>query len=176
MKTKILPIILLTVAVIASSCKKLDNLLTFYIPLETEITIENNTGINLPFEIPTPDITTNSDKEFKNNNTKTDLVKNVSLEELKLTIVSPSDITFSFLKSVHIYISTNSDDEVVLAYKEDIDSDAKSIELTPTNNKLDKYIKAESYKLRTKVVTRETLTKDITVKINMKFKVTADPL
>ncbi len=176
MKTKILPIILLTVAVIASSCKKLDNLLTFYIPLETEITIENNTGINFPFEITTPDITTNSDNEFKNNNTVANLVKDISLDELKLTITSPSDITFSFLKSFHIYISTNSDDEVELAYKEDIDSDAKSIELTTTDKKLDEYIKAESFKLRTKVVTQEALTQDVTVKINMKFKITADPL
>ena len=130
----------------------------------------------MPFEIPTPDITTNSEQELNNNNTKANLVKDVSLEELKLTIVSPSGKTFSFLKSVEIYISTNDDDEVLLADKNDIQSNAESIDLSTTDNKLDKYIKAESYKLRTKVVTRETLTQDIRIKINMKFKVTADPL
>jgi len=77
---------------------------------------------SLPFEIPTPDITTNSEQELNNNNTKANLVKDVSLEELKLTIVSPSGKTFSFLKSVHIYISTNDDDEVELAYKDNIES------------------------------------------------------
>ncbi len=176
MKTKNLLFILFTMAVIASSCKKIDELLTFYIPLETEITIENNIGISSPFEIPTPDVTTNSDKEFENNNTAGNLIKDISLEELKLTITSPSDKTFSFLKSVHIYISTDDDDEVELAYKDDIESEAESIDLITTDKKLDKYIKAESYKLRTEVVTRETLTQDVTVKINMKFKITADPL
>jgi hypothetical protein len=47
--------------------------------------------------------------------------------------------------------------------------------LTPTSEKLDKYIKASSYKLRTEAVIKESLTTDITVKADMKFQVTADP-
>jgi hypothetical protein len=45
-----------------------------------------------------------------------------------------------------------------------------------TNARLDKYIKADKYKIRTQVTLKETLTKDVTVKADMRFRVTADPL
>jgi alanine dehydrogenase len=130
----------------------------------------------LPVEIPTPDITTNSDEEFSNNGTRSDLVKEVYLSNLVLSIKSPEDKTFSFLKSIHIYIRTNDSDEVELAYKDNVNSDAKFINLDLTHERLDKYIKADSYKLRTEVSTRETLTQDVTIVVDMSFKVTADPL
>jgi hypothetical protein len=61
-----------------------------------------------------------------------------------------------------------------LAYKDDINSTSNTLTLT-TTEKLDKYIKASSYKLRTEAVIKETLPTDITVKADMKFRVTADP-
>jgi hypothetical protein len=60
-----------------------------------------------------------------------------------------------------------------LAYKDDINSTSNT--LTLTLEKLDKYIKASSFKLRTEAVIKETLTTDITVKADIKFRVTADP-
>lgn len=131
--------------------------------------------LNLATEIITPDVTTNSSSEFKNNNTKADLVKDVKLKELKLTITDPSDKTFTFLKSIRLYISTDANDEIELAYSDQINSTSNTIDLTCTSEKLDKYIKASSYKIRTKAVIKETITKDVTVKSDMKFKVTADP-
>jgi hypothetical protein len=97
------------------------------------------------------------------------------LKELKLTITNPTDKTFSFLKSIHLYISTDANDEIELAYLEDISSTTNVLNLTVSGAKLDKYIKAPSYKIRTKAVIKETLTKDIKVKAEMKFRVTADP-
>jgi len=175
MKTKVVYSILFII-LIFSSCKKVKDLLTFYVEDETEIVIESSAPYALPIEIPTPDITTNSEEEFSNNGTNADLVKDVYLSSLSLSIKSPEDKTFSFLKSIHIYIRTNDSDEVELAYKDDISSDVKLINLETTDNQLDRYIKADSYKLRTEVTTRETLTQDITIVVKMKFKVTADPL
>jgi len=160
-----------------SSCKKINQLLTFTVNDTSEVTIDANPlPITLPFEIWTPPITTNSDEEFQNNNTKSSLVKDVYITHLYLKIKSPSDKTFSFLKSMAIYISTNDDDEIELAHKDNISSDAKEIQLTVTSARLDTYIKADSYKLRTEVTTRETLTEKVTIGIDMSFKVTADPL
>ena len=161
---------------ITSGCKKLDDLLTFAITDETTFTLENASPLDLPFEVQTPDITTNSSQEFRNNNTRADLVKDVRLEEVKLTLVSPSGKTFSFLKSIQIFISTDGNDEIVLASRNDISSTASTLDLETTNEKLDAYVKASSYKLRTSVITRETLTQDIDIKMNLKFKVTADAL
>lgn len=158
------------------SCNKIDDLLTFSISDETQFTVSSGLPINLPFEIATPDVTTNSSAEFSNNNTRADLVKDIRLTELKLTVINPTDKTFSFLKAVHLYISTNSNDEIELASLDNINTTSNNINLICSGSKLDQYVKAGNYKIRTQVTTKETLTQDIDVKVNMTFKVTADPL
>lgn len=174
MKTKTIAITAL-IFLLTISCNEVDKLLTFTISDETSFKVDAGSSLNIPFEIPTPDVTTNSTTEFNNNNTNVDLVKDVKLDELKLTITDPADKTFSFVKSVHMYISTNSSDEIELAYQDNISSTTNTLNLTCTTEKLDKYIKAQSYKIRTSVTIRETLTKEVTIKARMSFKVTADP-
>jgi hypothetical protein len=67
------------------------------------------------FSVVTPDVTTNSN----NNNTKADLVKDVTLTSLKLTITNPTIKHLVFLKSVTLYISTDANDEIELAFLDD---------------------------------------------------------
>lgn len=159
---------------LAISCSVVDSLLTFTIDNQTSVTIPAGFPVNTPidFSIETP---SNSSTVFENNNTNADRVKDVRLKELKMTITDPTDKSFSFLKSIHIYISTNGTDEIELAYLDNINSVSNTISLTPTTEKLDKYVKASSFRLRVKAVTKETVTQDITVKADMKFQVTADP-
>lgn len=175
MKYRFLLISVLT-AISLTACEVVDNLLTFTVRDESTFTVNSGLPFNSPFEVPTPDVTTNSTSEFENNKTKAELVKDVKLKELKLSIINPTDKTFSFLKAVHIYISTNSSDEIELAYLDNISATTNTINLICTSNKLDQYIKANSYKLRTQVTTRETLTQDVEIKSNMTFRITADPL
>lgn len=158
------------------SCNKIDDLLTFRIKHQNTIVLESSIPIASPLEIITPDIETNSNQEFQNNNTRADLVKDVKLESLKLTITDPEDKTFSFLKSIKIYISADGVPEIELASQENINSTTNTLDLETTNEKLDPYVKASSYNLRTAVVTKETLTSDVSVRANLTFKVTAEPL
>jgi len=174
MKSKLIAITLL-LAVFFTSCNAIDDLLSFTISNEATIQIKSTSPINLPTEIITPDVTTNSSAEFKNNKTEAGLVKDVKLKSLNLTITTPDGKTFTFLKSIHLYISTTDSDEIELAYQDNITETTNMIELISTNAKLDKYIKADKYKIRTQVTLKETLTKDVTVKADMKFGVTADP-
>ena len=157
------------------SCSVIDKLLTFTVSNQTKFKIGVGFPLNIANGIPTPDVTTNSSTDFENNNTKASLVKDVKLKELKLSITDPTDKTFSFLKSIHIYISTDANDEIELAYLDNISVTTNTLTLTPTSEKLDQYIKASSYKLRTVAVTKETITSDVTIKADMKFTVTADP-
>ncbi|RLD53309.1 MAG: hypothetical protein DRI94_00240 [Bacteroidetes bacterium] len=173
MKTKVILSVLLIGIVLTISCKKL---LTFDISDSTTTTVDANIlPFQLPVELPTPDVTTNSENEFAQNDTKVELVKEIILKKLELTITSPSDKTFSFLKSIEIYISADGEDEMKLAWNDDVQSNAKNIELETTNSALDKYVKKDKYKLRTKVVTKETLTQSVDIKIDFTFQVTADP-
>ena len=156
------------------SCKKIDDLLTFTINVENNFTIGASGPINIPFEILTPQVTTNSTQQFQNNNSDVNRVKDIKLKKVDLQIVSPSGKTFSFLESVHIYVSTNANDEIELAYLDNISTTATSISLIPTSASLDKYVKASSYSLRTKIVTKQALTQNVEVKNLCQFQVTAN--
>ncbi|MCF8338375.1 MAG: hypothetical protein K9I74_10390 [Bacteroidales bacterium] len=174
---KLITIVALTLAMTLSSCDEVDELLTFTFNNETNFTIENQTETDVPFDIPTPDITTNSSQEFKNNNTASDLVKEINLNQMTLTITSPDDFTFSFLKSLQIYISTDEEDETEIAYKDDIPEDATSIEMETHGDKdLSPYVKGDTYDLRFEAVIRKVITQDVTIKAEMEYKVRADPL
>ena len=174
MKSKLIAITFLF-SLFLTSCDAIEDLLSFTISNEASIQIKSTSPINLPTEIITPDVTTNSSSEFKNNKTEAGLVKDVKLKSLKLSITNPDGKTFTFLKSIHLYISTTDSDEIELAYQDNINETTNMLDLISTNAKLDKYIKADKYKIRTQVTLKETLTKDVTVKAAMKFGVTADP-
>jgi hypothetical protein len=162
------------IVLLTGACEELDKLLTFTISDRTAIQIESTSPLNLPLEIPTPAVTSNSEQQFTNNNTRADLVKDVKLQKLKLTITDPPSKTFSFLNTIRIFISTDQYDEIELASLENIPAGSNSIELTPTEQKLDTYIKAPSYNLRTEVTMDETLTETVNVEVDLKFLVTAD--
>ena len=162
-----------------TACEKVDKLLTFYIEDEQTIEIPSQftNGFPLGALIPLSPVAvnTNSEAEFENNETHADLVKDVSLDNLKLTLADPNQ-NFDFLKDIEIFISNDQNEELRIAFYNDIPLGQNAIELNSTNAKLDKYIKAPSYKIITKARLRKAIANDITIKANMRFKVTADPL
>lgn len=163
-------------AMLTVACSEVDDLLTFNIRNSTEITVPSASPFNLPFDIPVGEVATNSSQEFENNNTAVEYVKNVSLKELDLSVVSPKNQNFDFLKSIHLYISTNDQDEVEVAFAENIPKGVTSVEMETTGVQLDKYIKAPKYNLRSKVVVREINTQDVKIQADLTFKVTANIL
>jgi hypothetical protein len=174
MMTKKSILICLAVIVIFG-CDEMDKLLTFRINDRTSITVESNASpIALPIQIPTPDVTSNSQQQYENNNTAASLVKDVKLEQLKLTITDPATKTFSFLKTIRIFISSDQSNELELASAENIAANASIVDLIPTKEKLDTYLKASSYNLRTEVTTDETLTESVDIQVDLKFVVTAN--
>jgi hypothetical protein len=164
----------LAVLTVFFACKKIEQWLTFYVSNETSVTIPATTPVNLPVNISTPDVTSNSAQQFKNNNSNINLVKDIRLNNLSMSITNPANQTFSFLKSIHLYISTDSTNEIELAYLDSIPPTASSISLLTTQLALDSYVKASTYKLRTQAVCRQVLTQNTTVDIKLKFKVTAN--
>ncbi|WP_114782850.1 hypothetical protein [Botryobacter ruber] len=165
-------------ALLGASCKKFSNLLTFYINHEESIYVPATVALPIGGILPVSPVpvTTNSKDTFKNNKTSADLVKDVSLDRLVLTITDPQQQTFDFLQSIEIYITTDGNDEVLLAHLNQIPANATSLTLISSNAKLDKYIKADTYTIRTKATLAKPLAKDTTIKAAMRFKVTADPL
>ncbi len=166
------PLLLLLATV---GCKKIDKLLTFNIEDSQNIKVSRS----LPFEQVVPltplSVPTKSEERFSNEGTRADLVKKVTLTQLTLTITDPSSQNFDFLKLVRIYISTDSNDKILLASLDQVPQGVKTISLQPTNAVLDKYIKAKSYTLTTEAQIKP-ISQDITLRCDTRFKVTADPL
>jgi hypothetical protein len=155
-----------------ASCNKIDDLLTFTISNTDSLTIPASSALNLPIDFLMPDNTTNSSEAFSNNNTDANHVKNIYLKSLQLTITSPNQ-NFNFLKSITIYISTDSSNEIELAALDSIPQNVTSIALVPTSTALDQYVKASSYNLRTQIVTDQNLSQAVNVRVDSKFQVTA---
>ena len=173
----IVPFSLLLLVVINTSCKKIKKTTTFSILDSTEFIIPASTQLNVPVEINTREVTTSSSQYFSDNKTNAALVKDIKLSALRLNITDPTGETFSFLKSIKIYIYGNGQPEVLMASKEDITNDASNpLDLETGNAKLDAYIKSNAYSLRYELVTDEIFSNDITIQTNLTYSVTASPL
>ncbi|MEJ8801293.1 hypothetical protein [Pontibacter sp. H249] len=158
------------------ACDKIDDLLTFYIEENETIEIKSYFPVGTVAPISPIPITTNSNEDFKNNKTRAELVKDVTLNKLELEITDPQTENFNFLKKIEIYISAEGQDDVKIAYLEQVPQNVSKIELVSTNAKLDKYIKGDSYTIGTRATLAKAVTKDVTIEASMRFKVTADPL
>lgn len=167
----LLPLVLLAFF----SCKKFAQLLTFEISDSQDIKIPASGLIDAPFISPVP-VTMSNQQTFENNNTAANLVKDVRLSKLTLTIADPATENFDFLKSIKIYIGTDDTDKVLLASQDNIPAGVSTIELISNNAKLDKYITASSYTLYTEVALRSNVAQELTIRADSKFTVTADPL
>ncbi|MBF9255510.1 hypothetical protein I2I11_19585 [Pontibacter sp. 172403-2] len=158
------------------SCDAIDDLLTFYINHDETITIASNFPVGQLVPLTPVTVTTNSEESFKNNKTRAELVKDVTLDKLTLTITDPQGGNFDFLKRIELYISSDNKPEVKLAGLDAVPQNVSQIELQSTNAELDEYIKSDSYTIRTEAVLAKPVSSDITIKADMRFKATADPL
>jgi len=114
-------------------CKKIDKLTQFNLEYNETITIPSTTIINLPFNLITPDIESNSESSFAVNDTRKELIEEIILKKLALNLESPEDSDFGFLKSIEIYISADDLADVKIAWKNEISaSPGKYIELETT--------------------------------------------
>lgn len=157
-----------------AGCKRIDKLTQFNIEIDDIVVVPSSTGINLPFNIITPDISTNSESTFEVNDTRKDLVEKIVLTKLVLTINTPTNEDFSFLNSINIYISADGLSEVQVAWKDSISGNGeKTINLDVSNADLQEYIKKDKFSFRLNAVTDEILATDYQIAIHSVFFVDA---
>ncbi len=168
-------ILLLLVLSMLFSCKdSLDRLTMFDMDFRETVAIQSSTGINLPFNVFTPDITTNSEASFANNNTRKDLIEDIRLKQLKMTITSPTSGDFSFLKSIALYMNAEALPEVLIGSKDNIpDNEGNILELDISDVNFKEYIKKDKISIRLSTVTDELITQDHQIEIYSLFRVDA---
>jgi len=158
-------------------CDELDKLTQFNLTYNTSYTVPSSTGIDLPLNLFTPDVSTNSESKFENNNTAKNLVEEIMLKELHLTLTSPSGGDFNFLKSVTIYIDAEGVDEQRIAWKENIpNDDLTQLSLETSGADLKAFIKKDEFNLRVNTVTDEVIESDHEIDVETVFRVNAKVL
>lgn len=171
-----LNILIISLAFILFGCKKFDKLTQFYVTFDETAVVPATAGVNFPFNILTPDVETNSESTFEVNDTRKDLIEEIILTTLDLTISSPSDADFSFLEFLSVYIKADGLDEVKIAWKETIPQTTKVLKLDLTGADLKEYIKSDKFTLRLNTKTDETINSDHHIKIHSAFYVDAKVL
>lgn len=167
-------IFLVSLLLLTVSCEEANELTKFDIEYDKSFTVPATLGIDTPLSIPTPDITTNYQEKFSGNDTKKDLVEEIYMKDLTLTVQTPSSADFSFLKSLTIYINAEGMEETEIASRESISNDIGStLEMETSGVDLKEYIFKDSFNLRTKVTTDETISEDHEINAAMVFTVDA---
>ena len=141
MKLKLIATALLFLSVL-SGCKKAKEFTQFNIEYDESVIIQSSAGINLPFDVLTPDMETNSSSKFESNDTRKDKIEEIKLTKLNLTLTSPSSGDFTFLKSIDVYISADGLDEIKLAWIDNVpETVGKFLELSVSDIDFKEYIK-----------------------------------
>lgn len=154
-----------------ASCGRLG---TFKVDHSVDVVIPSQVGVNLPFNINSPEVETNSEATFASEGTSTKHVRSIQMEELKFSIVSPSSANFDFLNEIEVFISATGMSEVRVAYKTDIpETNLKSFFCDIEEVNLKDYISKENFSLRVRTVTDQMIFQDIQVRIDQKYKVRA---
>jgi len=141
------------------------------------VVVPATAGISLPFNLLTPETETNSEMEFSINDTRKDLVEEIRLTSLTLTVSSPANSDFSFLSSIDVFISADGLAEERIAWNNAVPANAgTTLQLATTTTDLKEYIKKDRFKLRLNTVTDEFLTQDHHIAIHSVFFVDAEIL
>lgn len=160
--------------ILLTGCDKINELTQFNVEYNQTVVIPSSTGINLPFNIFTPDIESNSASTFSSKNTNKDLIQKIILTEMKLTLSSPENGDFGFLKTIEIFISAEGVPEQRIAWKENVPDDIdKNLQLETSNMDLKEFIKKEKFKLRLRTVTDKIISSDHHIEVSSVFFVDA---
>lgn len=170
-------LVLAAILIPFTSCEKVDEFTMFDMNFSSSISVPASSGLNLPFNLFSPDMETNSETTFGSNNTNKELIEEVTLTEMKLTITSPNNQRFDFLESITLYINADGLGEVEIASATNIpDNIGTELTLTPTENNLKEYITKDKFTIRANTVTDEFINEDININIDSKFHVDAKVL
>ena len=173
-------LIIAVLAVITASCNlfnKLDELTKFDLPYNSSVNIEASVNLPIPagqvLTIPTPPITTNSEKQFEVNKTAKNLIEEIKLKEMTLKVKTPENGNFDFMKSIKLYISAEDLDDTLIASANDIPKGSKEISLTVEDVDLTPYITGNEISFKVTTVTGEIVTQDMQIDIHSVFHVDA---
>ena len=169
--------VLVPLLFLAPSCKQVDKFTQFELEYRTTAIIPSSSAVNLPFNVFTPDIESNSATNYELNDTRKDRIEQVILQQAELEITSPENGDFGFLKALRVFLSAEGEEEKLVAFKENIPEDiGKKLILETSGENVKQIMGKETFQMRLETVTDELLTRDHEVNVYAKFFVDAELL
>lgn len=142
-------------------CRQFEDLARFELEYTTNVTVPSAGGINLPVNINTPPVATNTESKLENNSTRPDLVEEIFLTSMTIELTSPEGEDFSFLENITIYISADGMEEKEVSYLRPVpQSSGSKISLNVTDDNLRSYLLKDEFSLRVNVTTDEVISQD----------------
>ncbi|HET8735508.1 MAG TPA: hypothetical protein VFM69_02810 [Pricia sp.] len=163
----------LSILLTVTACDKVDNFTKFDLEYQSNVVIPGSTGVDLPFDVLTPEMETDSESQFEVNDTRKDLIEEIKLTELQMIITSPSDGDFGFLKSIEVHISAEGLDEIKIAEEEITENIGNTLDVDVLDIDLKEYVKKDRFNLRLNTVTDEIIDADHEIEVNSTFFVDA---
>ncbi len=174
---KILLVLSALALLAAPGCKKARELINFQITDSQSFTVPSGLPVPPGVLVPLPSRTVPSTARtaYASKGTTTDLVENVNLEEMTLTITGPAGQNFNFLRRIELYISTDASgsDKVLLASLASVPAGVSTISLVPGGNKLDQYLRGDTYTILTNAEINSRPTQNIDIRADSRFSVRA---
>ena len=168
------PFILLIAIFFLSSCDFLSELTQFDLPYEKAITIPLIVGSDSTLSITTPSINTGISDAVDKYNTGIDLIDEITLTSMTLTVTSPAGADMGFLATISVYINASGQEEIQLAYDTDVTDDVGAVlELSTSTADIQDYIKLDDFTLRFELGTDETVLEEHEITMNMVVHVDA---
>ena len=179
-------ITILAICFCSTSCKKVKEAFDITRPfaISNAITLSKISTVerNVPDSIVTisqPNIPNSLPEEFKKNNVNIDKIKSVTLDSVVFRIKAPAGQTFSFMKSIKLYIGSAGKGEKLVATKMDIDKIVPAptvLYLNVQDSDIAEYIKSNTYDIKMEMSLVKTYTSDILLSSDIKGKVVANPI
>ena len=170
-------VLLLIVVLFLSSCDWLSQLTQFDLPYETSFNVPLIVASDSTLSIETPSITTGITDAVAQYNTGLDLIEEISLTTMTMTLSSPAGGDFGWLSSIEIFINAAGQEELALASDTNVADDAGSVlELETATADLQSYIKLDNFSLRFVIGTDGTVLEEQEITLKMVMHVDAQVL
>jgi hypothetical protein len=161
-------IALFTLALGISGCATVQSIIKSSFPYTATLTVPATSKAG---EVLSAKSSASSFDEVFGNQNAGDYIEDVKIASARLISSKPSDQSMGMFKSVKLFISNGSSDEVMVASRTDVSENIPSNLVLDIDNSrlLDNYIKGKSLSVRMEYVLRNTLTTDVNVRTSLSF-------
>ena len=156
----------IAVATVLTSCSTVQSIVQNTFPYTTNVLISS--GVPANQEISTVSAATSLAQSVGASNT---VVKDIRISSANISTITPSGQSLGNFKSMKVYVSGSNTEELLVASRNDIgDNVGDNVVLDPsTSQVLDRIVKGENMKVRVAYVLKSAATKDINLKISLRF-------